>query len=192
MFHVSTMLPYSKKDSQQIERKRHLGNDAVLIVFHDGATPFQPQCITSKYSQVRLLARVRDTRHTTLIAQMGALDRIRSTWWCRRSSRRAARLCTGWVWRRGRMSQNTAHHCPTLPSSRPGRRPATSSSRRVRHHRHIFSIARSSFVLTCFLDRAIAPVVSGLRASMKGPDFAKRIAHSRGLALNSYAEKYLN
>jgi hypothetical protein len=65
MFHVSTMLPYSKKDSQQIERKRHLGNDAVLIVFHDGATPFQPQCITSKYSQVRLLARVRDTTHDT-------------------------------------------------------------------------------------------------------------------------------
>jgi hypothetical protein len=52
MFHVSTMLPYSKKDKQQIERKRHLGNDAVLIVFHDGTTPFQPQCITSKYSQV--------------------------------------------------------------------------------------------------------------------------------------------
>ncbi len=68
MFHVSTMLPYSKKDSQQIERKRHLGNDAVLIVFHDGVTPFQPQCITSKYSQVRPLARARDMRHTTLIA----------------------------------------------------------------------------------------------------------------------------
>jgi len=52
MFHVSTLLPYSKKDHQQIERKRHLGNDAVLIVFHDGQTPFNPQCITSKYNQI--------------------------------------------------------------------------------------------------------------------------------------------
>ena len=55
---------------------------------------------------------------------------------------------------------------------------------------HFLGCSIFHFVLTFFL--LIAPVVSGLRASMKGPDFAKRIAHSRGLALNSYAEKYLN
>ena len=31
MFHVSTLLPHSHKDTQQIERKRHIGNDRVAI-----------------------------------------------------------------------------------------------------------------------------------------------------------------
>ena len=31
MFHVSTLLPHSARDSQQIERKRHIGNDRVTI-----------------------------------------------------------------------------------------------------------------------------------------------------------------
>lgn len=35
MFHVSTMLPYSTIDAQQLERKRHIGNDLVTIVFQD-------------------------------------------------------------------------------------------------------------------------------------------------------------
>ncbi|KAL6072285.1 RAP1 GTPase activating protein 2 [Balamuthia mandrillaris] len=52
MFHVCQMLPHSSRDPQQIERKRHLGNDSVVIVFHDGTTPFNPRIITSKYIQV--------------------------------------------------------------------------------------------------------------------------------------------
>jgi Rap/ran-GAP len=33
MFHVSTMLPYYPDDPQKLERKRHLGNDVVVIIF---------------------------------------------------------------------------------------------------------------------------------------------------------------
>lgn len=36
MFHVSTMLPYKDDCKQQLERKRHIGNDIVVIVFLDG------------------------------------------------------------------------------------------------------------------------------------------------------------
>ena len=36
MFHVSTMLPLDDSDEQQLQRKRHIGNDVVLIVFLDG------------------------------------------------------------------------------------------------------------------------------------------------------------
>ncbi len=36
MCHVSTMLPYSRSDRQQIERKRFIGNDHVVVVFQDG------------------------------------------------------------------------------------------------------------------------------------------------------------
>uniref|UniRef100_A0A0X3PRR4 GTPase-activating Rap/Ran-GAP domain-like protein 3 n=2 Tax=Schistocephalus solidus TaxID=70667 RepID=A0A0X3PRR4_SCHSO len=35
MFHVSTLLPLSTDNKQQIERKRHIGNDIVNIIFFD-------------------------------------------------------------------------------------------------------------------------------------------------------------
>ena len=49
MFHVSTLLPYSKTDSQQLERKRHIGNDIVTIIFQDENTPFAPDMIASNF-----------------------------------------------------------------------------------------------------------------------------------------------
>lgn len=49
MFHVSTLLPYNKNDSQQLERKRHIGNDIVAVVFQDENTPFAPDMIASNF-----------------------------------------------------------------------------------------------------------------------------------------------
>ncbi|KAJ8792533.1 hypothetical protein J1605_019752 [Eschrichtius robustus] len=53
MFHVSTMLPYSKENKQQVERKRHIGNDIVTIVFQEGEEPspaFKPSMIRSHFT----------------------------------------------------------------------------------------------------------------------------------------------
>lgn len=36
MFHVSTMLPFVHGQKQQLERKRHIGNDVVNIIFVEG------------------------------------------------------------------------------------------------------------------------------------------------------------
>ena len=33
MFHVSTLLPYTGNEPQQLQRKRHIGNDIVAIIF---------------------------------------------------------------------------------------------------------------------------------------------------------------
>lgn len=52
MFHVSTMLPFSAHDPQQLERKRHLGNDIVLIIFKDGSAPLDPARITSQFNSI--------------------------------------------------------------------------------------------------------------------------------------------
>ncbi|KAJ3067588.1 hypothetical protein HDU98_009202 [Podochytrium sp. JEL0797] len=52
MFHVSTLLPYNEKDKQQLERKRHLGNDIVVIVFQDTDEPFQLSSVTSHQNHV--------------------------------------------------------------------------------------------------------------------------------------------
>ena len=49
MFHVSTLLPYSNSDGQQLARKRHIGNDIVAIVFQDRPTPFSPEIISSQF-----------------------------------------------------------------------------------------------------------------------------------------------
>lgn len=49
MFHISTMLPYTEGDSQQLQRKRHIGNDIVAIVFQETNTPFSPDMIASHF-----------------------------------------------------------------------------------------------------------------------------------------------
>lgn len=49
MFHVSTMLPHTDGDPQQLERKRHIGNDIVAIIFQEANTPFSPDMIASHF-----------------------------------------------------------------------------------------------------------------------------------------------
>eukprot|EP01091_Cochliopodium_minus_P009582 TRINITY_DN2385_c3_g1_i1.p1 TRINITY_DN2385_c3_g1~~TRINITY_DN2385_c3_g1_i1.p1 ORF type:complete len:1002 (+),score=377.78 TRINITY_DN2385_c3_g1_i1:62-3067(+) len=58
MFHVSTMLPHTPLNDQQLERKRHLGNDIVLIIFIDGKdTCFDPKTIASAFIHVYIVVR---------------------------------------------------------------------------------------------------------------------------------------
>ncbi|XP_064891371.1 GTPase-activating Rap/Ran-GAP domain-like protein 3 isoform X9 [Columba livia] len=60
MFHVSTMLPYSRENKQQVERKRHIGNDIVTIVFQEGEEPspaFKPSMIRSHFTHIFALVR---------------------------------------------------------------------------------------------------------------------------------------
>lgn len=52
MYHVSTMLPYNAEDLQQLERKRHLGNDIVVIIFKEGDTLYAPTTIRSEFNHV--------------------------------------------------------------------------------------------------------------------------------------------
>lgn len=50
MFHVSTLLPHVPGDEQQLEKKRHIGNDVCVIVFQDGDTPISPSTIQSYFN----------------------------------------------------------------------------------------------------------------------------------------------
>ncbi|KAG5684101.1 hypothetical protein PVAND_013349 [Polypedilum vanderplanki] len=49
IFHVSTLLPFTNGDPQQLQRKRHIGNDIVAIVFQEKNTPFSPDMIASHF-----------------------------------------------------------------------------------------------------------------------------------------------
>ncbi|ELP94941.1 rap GTPase-activating protein, putative [Entamoeba invadens IP1] len=55
MFHVAPLLPTLKGDEQGLEKKRHVGNDIVVLVFKERNAPkdmFDPQIITSHMSSV--------------------------------------------------------------------------------------------------------------------------------------------
>ncbi len=58
MFHVSTELPFSETDAQCLERKRHLGNDVVLIVFWEGDGEFDPSLVKSQFNHVFVVVTV--------------------------------------------------------------------------------------------------------------------------------------
>ncbi|XP_072100815.1 rap1 GTPase-activating protein 1 isoform X10 [Mobula birostris] len=58
MFHVSTKLPYTEGDAQQLQRKRHIGNDIVAIVFQDANTPFVPDMIASNFLHAYIVVQV--------------------------------------------------------------------------------------------------------------------------------------
>lgn len=52
MFHVAVMLPHKAADKQQLERKRHIGNDIVVILFSDSDKTFKLSSISSKQNHV--------------------------------------------------------------------------------------------------------------------------------------------
>ncbi|KAG8234166.1 hypothetical protein J437_LFUL013468, partial [Ladona fulva] len=69
MFHVSTLLPYSKDNRQQVERKRHIGNDIVNIVFVDGGgetmSQFNPSFIKSQFTHIFALVSYEDGKNNS-------------------------------------------------------------------------------------------------------------------------------
>lgn len=59
MFHVSTLLPFTPSNKQQLSRKRHIGNDMVTIIFQEpGAHPFSPITVRSHFQHVFIIVRV--------------------------------------------------------------------------------------------------------------------------------------
>ena len=73
MFHVATLLPFSETDTQQLQRKRHIGNDIVSVVFQEGETPFSPDMVTSHFLHAYIVVRPEpgdpDTYRVTVTAR---------------------------------------------------------------------------------------------------------------------------
>ncbi|XP_050930333.1 rap1 GTPase-activating protein 1 isoform X2 [Lates calcarifer] len=78
MFHVSTKLPYTEGDSQQLQRKRHIGNDIVAIVFQEENTPFVPDMIQSNFLHAYVVVQVENacTDNVTYKASVTARDDV--------------------------------------------------------------------------------------------------------------------
>ncbi|CAH1136003.1 unnamed protein product [Ceutorhynchus assimilis] len=78
MFHVSTLLPYTDNDPQQLQRKRHIGNDIVGIVFQEENTPFCPDMIASHFLHAFIVVQVLDpnTSNTRYKVSVTARDDV--------------------------------------------------------------------------------------------------------------------
>ncbi|KAL0972797.1 hypothetical protein UPYG_G00194870 [Umbra pygmaea] len=78
MFHVSTKLPFTEGDVQQLQRKRHIGNDIVAVVFQEEATPFVPDMIASNFLHAYVLVQVENpsTEHTTYKVSVTAREDV--------------------------------------------------------------------------------------------------------------------
>jgi len=55
MFHVCTELPFLPNDPQQLQRKRHIGNDIVVLIYKEGDTPFNPGVLVSHFNHVFII-----------------------------------------------------------------------------------------------------------------------------------------
>ena len=59
MFHVGMFLPFSETNRQQVERKRHVGNDVVVVIFKEqAATPFLPTLIASRFNHIFIVVSI--------------------------------------------------------------------------------------------------------------------------------------
>lgn len=78
MFHISTKLPYTEGDAQQLQRKRHIGNDIVAIVFQDENTPFVPDMIASNFLHAYMVVQVENacTDNTAYKVSVTARDDV--------------------------------------------------------------------------------------------------------------------
>ena len=67
MFHISSMLPYDETDPQQIQRKRHIGNDIVAIIFQEEGSVYVPGTFKSHFLMVIFIIQaVKDAFNQTL------------------------------------------------------------------------------------------------------------------------------
>ncbi|XP_045155883.1 rap1 GTPase-activating protein 2 [Echinops telfairi] len=64
MFHVSTKLPFTEGDAQQLQRKRHIGNDIVAIIFQEENTPFVPDMIASNFLHAYIVVQAQNPATT--------------------------------------------------------------------------------------------------------------------------------
>jgi len=55
VFHDITRMPSKESDPQQIHKKRHVGNDAVHIVWSENKRDYSPHTITSQFNDVHIV-----------------------------------------------------------------------------------------------------------------------------------------
>lgn len=79
MYHVSTLLPHAEGDPQQVDRKRHIGNDVVIIVYqeHDSQQTFSPLAVSSRFPHLYAIVRPTDAQGTAYRLSFAVKDALK-------------------------------------------------------------------------------------------------------------------
>lgn len=82
MFHVAQFLPFSECDSQQLGRKRHIGNDIVLFIFKEDKEPLDVSTFVSEMNHVFIVVHkckeVHDTAATRYLVNFASKGGVHS------------------------------------------------------------------------------------------------------------------
>jgi len=169
MYHVSTMLKHNDWDAQQLEKKRFIGNDVVVIIFHDGTTPLSPTCLTSHYNHIFIVVRPEGDSNSNNNNGTSAIphDTSNHSLYSNINSNNS-KTSQNCKFRVGiAVKDNIQEYYPDLPAN------------------HLFDNATD---LQNFL---LSESISSIRAAMKSPNlFQKKIRGMRDLSLNDLCEKY--
>lgn len=190
MFHVSTELPLSTLNPQQVERKRHIGNDVAVIIYQDGPTskPFAATGITSKFNHVYLVVQAIPDETTATTAPTAGKDSTAAPAPRRRPSKAKNKRGPIEIEVDGIASDQRT---PTASQSAiPSRyRLAVVSKHGVRAHGPVLPAPDHVWTLDdTFRNFLLAKTVNAERAAYYAPGFGQ--ARTRRLWLKSLLEKY--
>ena len=77
MFHVSTCLPTTLEEGIYLLKKKHIGNDVVVIIFLDGSeTSFCPDQMISKFNQVFIVVQPVEDREGKQYYKVSCTHRV--------------------------------------------------------------------------------------------------------------------
>eukprot|EP01102_Stenamoeba_stenopodia_P009313 TRINITY_DN2748_c0_g2_i2.p1 TRINITY_DN2748_c0_g2~~TRINITY_DN2748_c0_g2_i2.p1 ORF type:complete len:599 (+),score=152.87 TRINITY_DN2748_c0_g2_i2:177-1973(+) len=166
MYHVSTLLPFSSTDVQQLERKRHLGNDVAVIIFKDGNVPWNPRIMRSHFNYIFCV--VSKVPSTETVTQVCVIDP-------------ETREISVQDVKPGKDTTNTTFYRVAFASKKEVR-PFTPNLPEP-------AIFEKSNELRDFL---IVKLINGERATMYAPEFATKLRRTRVELLKSIASKYIS
>jgi len=69
MFHVAPLLPFNETENQQLERKRHIGNDILVVIFQDNNTPIDLDSIDSKQNHIFVVVQPQNDQYRLSFAR---------------------------------------------------------------------------------------------------------------------------
>ena len=76
MFHVTTLLPDDKFDEQRIAKKKHTGNDLVVIIFCESKNfQFDPKIFTSQFNHVFIVVAIDHIENETVYYKVSVVTK---------------------------------------------------------------------------------------------------------------------
>eukprot|EP01132_Coremiostelium_polycephalum_P004586 gene4586-5725_t len=208
MYHVAPLIPCRAEDEQSVDRKRHLGNDIVLIIFKEGnSTLFDPSIIKSNFNHIFAVIQVDDQQqqnsqdnqpvdNSTQPAPVQQPQQQTSS-----DSGATPSLVTS---TNGEDSTTSGSPSSPLITSSSTTMPTLQQQENVIHYKlsvgckdevGLFgpSFPRShTFSSTDFSEFLLAKLINGERAALRSPVFSHKLKRTRREFLQSFIDEYFN